>query len=181
MILSDNKSYIEKAKKLSTQSRENQIHYEHEEIGFNYRMSNILAAIGIGQLNSIDEYVNKTRKIFKLYKNSFNNISNIEFMPEIIDGRSTNWLSVMILKENSYTEIKKIINIFEEYNVECRPIWKPMHMQPYYNECDFIFSEKTSVSQYLFEHGLCLPSGSDLLKEDQFKIIQILKNLIKVL
>ena len=100
-------------------------------------------------------------------------------MPEIIYGKSTNWLSVLILKEKSYSEIIDIINFFSKLNIECRPIWKPMHLQPYYNKCDFIYVAKNPVSKYLFDHGLCLPSGCSLTKEDQNRIIEILINQIK--
>ncbi len=179
MILSDNEKYIIKAKKYSTQSRENELHYEHKEIGYNYRMSNVLAAIGIGQLEVLDDYVNKTRAIFNAYKVKTNKIDSIEFMPEILNGRSTNWLSVLILKKKSYEEIKELINFFNELNIECRPVWKPMHLQPYYNKCDFIHVEKNPVSVYLFNHGLCLPSGCSLNEEEQNKIIEILISQIK--
>ena len=179
MLLSDNETYIKKAKKYSTQSRENELHYEHKEIGYNYRMSNVLAAIGIGQLDCLDMFVNKTRGIFKAYKAKLEKIEGIEFMPEIIQGRSTNWLSVLLLKEKSYNEIIEIINFFAELNIECRPIWKPMHLQPYYNKCDFIYVKKNPVSKYLFDHGLCLPSGCSLTNQEQKQIIEILMSQIK--
>ena len=170
MILSENKSYIRKAKKLSTQSREKKLHYEHIEIGYNYRMSNILASIGLAQLHYLDSYVNKTREIFSIYKENLQCIKGIEFMPEINGGRSTNWLSAILLKDNSFSEINKLINYLEINNVEARPIWKPMHLQPLYHKCDFFYIEKNPVSEFLFEHGICLPSGCGLNEEDQFKI-----------
>ena len=148
MILSNNKDYIEKAKKLSTQARE-KIYYEHLEIGYNYRMSNILAALGLAQLNYLDYYVDKTRRIFQIYKKNLKSINGIEFMPEIKGGKSTNWLSAILLKKTSYKEINNLITYLNEKNVESRPIWKPMHMQPLYSNYDFFSVEKNPVSEFL--------------------------------
>ena len=178
MILSNNEDHINKAKKLSSQARENKLHYEHIELGYNYRMSNILAALGLAQLNSLDNYVNKTRKIFQTYKKNLKSVNEIEFMPEIKGGRSTNWLSVFLLKEKSYKEIKNLIIYLNRNNVECRPIWKPMHMQPLYAKADFFSINKKSVSEYLFENGICLPSGCNLKKEDQSLISLGIKNYL---
>jgi len=166
MILSNNEDLILKAKKLSTQSRENKIFYEHKEIGYNYRMSNILAAIGIAQLDSLDDYVKIKRKIFNIYKKKLSTISGINFMPEILGGKSTNWLSALILKKNSFLEIKKMINFFNKKNIELRHIWKPMHLQPLYKGYELYFIEKNPVSKFLFYHGLCLPSGCSLTDDD---------------
>ena len=179
MILSNNEEYILKAKKLSTQSRENKTYYEHKEIGYNYRMSNILAAIGVSQLRIIDSNVEKTRKVFNIYKKELKNILNIEFMPEIENGKSTNWLSVILLRDKTFKDIKNIVKIFENLNIECRPICKPMHLQPYYKSFDFIFKEKYPISQFLFNHGLCLPSGCSLKKDEQIEISNVLINILK--
>ncbi len=179
MILSNNEYYIRKAKKLSTQARENKIHYEHIELGYNYRMSNILASIGIAQLLSLDNFVNKTRSVFKLYKKNFQNIDEINFMPEIKGGRSTNWLSVILLKERNNNEINSLISYLNYYNVECRPIWKPMHLQPLYSNEKLFYVEKSPVSKYLFEHGLCLPSGCSISDEEQKKISLGIINYLK--
>ena len=178
MILSNNKDYIEKAKKLSTQAREKKIYYEHLEIGYNYRMSNILAALGLAQLNYLDYYVDKTRRIFQIYKKNLKSINGIEFMPEIKGGKSTNWLSAILLKKTSYKEINNLITYLNEKNVESIPIWKPMHMQPLYSNYDFFSVEKNPVSEFLFEHGICLPSGCNLNKEDQIKISIGIKNYL---
>ena len=179
MILSNNEDHIKKAKKLSTQAREKKLHYEHIELGYNYRMSNILAALGLAQLNSLDDYVNKTRKIFQTYKKNLKSVNEIEFMPEIKGGRSTNWLSVFLLKEKSHKEIKNLIVYLNRNNVECRPIWKPMHMQPLYSKSDFFSINEKSVSEYLFENGICLPSGCNLKQEDQSLISLGIKNYLK--
>ena len=179
MILSNNEDHIKKVKKLSSQAREKKLYYEHVELGYNYRMSNILAALGLAQLNLLDDYVNKTRKIFQIYKKNLKSVKQIEFMPEIEGGRSTNWLSVFLLKEKSYKEIKNLIIYLNKNNVECRPIWKPMHMQPLYSKADFFSINKKPVSKYLFENGICLPSGCNLKKEDQDKISIGIKNYLK--
>ena len=174
MIVSNNEFLIEKAKKLSTQAREDKLYYHHKEIGFNYRMSNILASIGIAQLKKLDAYVNKTRKIFNYYKTSLEHYNCYKFMPEIIGGRSTNWLTVLLLKTNDNKKIKKIIKSFLDHNIEVRPIWKPMHLQPIYKNEDFYFFNRKPISKYLFENGICLPSGVSLDQNDQDKIINIL-------
>ena len=179
MILSNNEDYIKRAKKLSTQAREKKLYYEHVESGYNYRMSNILAALGIAQLNYLNDYVNKTRKIFQIYKKNLKSVNEIEFMPEIKGGRSTNWLSVFLLKEKSYEVIKNLIIYLNSNNVESRPIWKPMHMQPLYSKADFFSINKKSVSEYLFANGVCLPSGCNLRKEDQAIISLGIKNYLK--
>ena len=179
MILSNNEDYISKAKKLSTQSRENELHYEHIEIGYNYRLSNILASIGLAQLNHLDEIIFKKRSINKSYKNILCNEENILFMPEIKGGKSTYWLSAIILNDISFEHIQKIINYFLNLNVELRNIWKPMHLQPLYKSNEFISVEKKPVSEYLFIHGICLPSGCSLKYEDQKKISRILINQIR--
>ena len=179
MILSNNEEYIKKAKKISTQSREEKIYYEHKEIGYNYRMSNILASIGLAQLNHLDDNVNMTRQIFKLYKRDLEGVEAIDFMPEIEGGRSTNWLSVILLKQKSFNEINKIISYLNEYNIETRPIWKPMHLQPLYSKYEFFYVEEIPVSKFLFEHGICLPSGCNLNEEDQVKISKAIIKYLK--
>ena len=174
MILSDNEYYVNKAKKLSTQSKENEIHYEHLELGYNYRMSNILASIGIAQMLSIDKYVKKRRKVYSNYKNYLKSLKNVKFVPRLINGKSTNWLSTVLITNKSYSTIKDLIKKFNNLNVECRPFWKPMHLQPLYKSSDFFHIKKKPVSEYLFAHGLCLPSDPYLKIEDQKKICNFL-------
>jgi pyridoxal phosphate-dependent aminotransferase EpsN len=178
MLLSDKKNYIDKARKLSTQSREEAIHYEHTEIGYNYRMSNVLAAIGRAQFKSLDEYVEKTRFIFNYYLNNLKDKVGITFMPEIYKGRSTNWLSVILIENMKHKKIENIINSFSKKNIEIRPIWKPMHLQPVFNGYKFFYVNKKPVSEYLFEHGLCLPSGTNLSNKDLDIIINLLEHKI---
>ena len=175
MLLSNNEDYVIKAKKLASQSREDTIHYEHKEIGYNYRMSNILAALGRAQLKTLNSYVAKKRNIFKYYYNNLNEIKNIVFMPEIKHGKSSKWLSVILLKDKTHDQIEDIIKCFENENIETRPIWKPMHLQPIFSDTPFYHYLSNPLSKNLFEHGLCLPSGSGLTNKDMDKIINILR------
>ena len=174
MLLSQNGSHIKNAKKLSSQAREDALHYEHKVVGYNYRMSNILAALGRAQLKKLNQYVEKRRKIYNYYEKRLNGNRGISFMPEIIDGRSTRWLSVIISEKSNHKIIEKVINNCSDENIEIRPIWKPMHMQPVFEGTSFYTSHKYPLSSHLFEHGLCLPSGSNLSNNDQDRIIDII-------
>ena len=174
MLLTDRSEFVLKAKKLSTQSREEALHYEHAQVGYNYRLSNILAALGRAQLKSLDQYVEKRRKIFNYYYNNLKDIEGIRFMPEIENGKSTRWLSVVLMENINHDKIEDIIRSFSEENIEVRPIWKPMHLQPVFEDASFYYNSQKPISASLFEHGLCLPSGSDLSKNDLNRIIELL-------
>ena len=174
MLLTDRSEFVLKAKKLSTQSREEALHYEHAQVGYNYRLSNILAALGRAQLKSLDQYVEKRRKIFNYYYNNLKNVEGIRFMPEIENGKSTRWLSVVLMENINHDKIEDIIRSFSEENIEVRPIWKPMHLQPVFEDASFYYNGQKPISASLFEHGLCLPSGSDLSKSDLNRIIDLL-------
>ncbi|MDA9656643.1 aminotransferase class I/II-fold pyridoxal phosphate-dependent enzyme [Candidatus Marinimicrobia bacterium] len=180
MLVSENQKYIEKAKFLSTQAKEDQIHYEHKELGYNYRMSNLLASIGIGQLMQLDTYILKRKSIFKRYKNSLSHIDGFIFPDEVPFGNSNYWLTtVFINHQKEKIDRNKIINALEKENIESRPIWKPMHLQPLYKSADYITQDNNDVSAQLFNEGLCLPSGSNLLKKEQDKIIDIILSQVK--
>ena len=174
MLLTDRSEFVLKAKKLSTQSREEALHYEHAQVGYNYRLSNILAALGRAQLKSLDQYVEKRREIFNYYYNNLKNVEGIRFMPEIENGKSTRWLSVVLMENINHDKIEDIIRSFSEENIEVRPIWKPMHLQPVFEDAAFYYNGQKPISSSLFEHGLCLPSGSDLSKNDLNRIIELL-------
>ena len=174
MLLTDRSEFVLKAKKLSTQSREEALHYEHAQVGYNYRLSNILAALGRAQLKSLDQYVEKRREIFNYYYNNLKNVEGIRFMPEIENGKSTRWLSVVLMENINHDKIEDIIRSFSEENIEVRPIWKPMHLQPVFEDASFYYNGQKPISAGLFEHGLCLPSGSDLSKNDLNRIIELL-------
>ena len=174
MLLTDRSEFVLEAKKLSTQSREEALHYEHAQVGYNYRLSNILAALGRAQLKSLDQYVEKRRKIFNYYYNNLKNVEGIRFMPEIKNGKSARWLSVVLMENINHDKIEDIIRSFSEENIEVRPIWKPMHLQPVFEDAAFYYNGQKPISASLFEHGLCLPSGSDLSKNDLNRIIDLL-------
>ena len=174
MLLTDKSEFVLEAKKLSTQSREEALHYEHAQVGYNYRLSNILAALGRAQLKSLDQYVEKRREIFNYYYNNLKNVEGIRFMPEIENGKSTRWLSVVLMENINHDKIEDIIRSFSEENIEVRPIWKPMHLQPVFEDASFYYNSQKPISASLFEHGLCLPSGSDLSKNDLNRIIELL-------
>ena len=175
MLLSNNEAHVTNAKKLATQSREEAFHYQHTQIGYNYRMSNILAALGRAQLKSLKSYVDKRRNNFEYYYNNLKDINDLTFMPEIKNGKSSRWLSVILLKNKTHNDIEEIIKVFQKESIETRPIWKPMHLQPVFSGTPFYHYSLNPLSKNLFDHGLCLPSGSNLSNNDMDKIINILR------
>jgi dTDP-4-amino-4,6-dideoxygalactose transaminase len=155
MLLGHNSALIQKAKFLATQAREDAPFYEHKEIGFNYRMSNIVAAIGRGQLKTIEERVQKRREIFNRYKKELGNIPGIEFMPEPGWSRSNRWLTCMVIDPKIIRTTPEELRLaLEKENIESRPLWKPMHLQPVFKECPHYTN---GISESLFLQGLCLP------------------------
>ncbi len=180
MLVSDNEDYVKKARFLSTQAREPEIHYEHKELGYNYRMSNLLAAVGRGQLELIDDRVSKRISIFNHYEESLSHVDGFTFMKEGDSCKSNRWLTTLTVDDKiSGISRNQIIEFLDKENIESRPVWKPMHMQHFYKKFDYIKSNSQDVSAELFQNGLCLPSGSNLLKEQQNRIIEIILSLIK--
>ena len=178
MLVSNNEDYVNKARFLATQAREPELHYEHRELGYNYRMSNLLAAVGRGQLQSLDKFVNKRRDIYNKYYNSLSTLDGIKFMQEAEYGKSNRWLTALTVNEKvAGISRSGIINALEKENIESRPVWKPMHLQPLYKGADYV-SLDGDISKNLFENGLCLPSGSSLSEVDQGRIIDIILSLI---
>jgi dTDP-4-amino-4,6-dideoxygalactose transaminase len=160
MLVSDDQALIARARHLATQARDPTPHYEHSEIGYNYRMSNVLAAIGRGQLQVLHKRVAARRRNYRLYREALGDLPGIEFMPEAPWGRSTCWLTCLTLDpEVLGTDREKVQLALEEANIEARPVWKPMHLQPVFAEYPSVGGE---VSAQLFDRGLCLPSGSNL-------------------
>ena len=177
MLVSDNRGYIEQAQFLSTQARDTAPHYQHSRIGYNYRLSNLLAAVGRGQLERLDEKVAKKRFINKCYRGALNDLPGIEFMPEASYGRSNCWLTVILISPERFgTDREGVRLALETENIESRPIWKPMHMQPVYKNCKIVGG---SVSEDLFRRGLCLPSGTQLSEEDLDRVVRIIKKCWK--
>lgn len=180
MLVSNNEEGINKVRFWSTQARDNARHYEHTELGYNYRMSNIVAGIGRGQLRVLKERIAKKKEIFEIYKEAFKEIEDIEMMPICEYGEPNYWLTTITIKENSKVKPLDIILALEKENIESRPIWKPMHMQPYYKEYKFYSHNndgEISVAEDIFNRGLCLPSDTKMTKEEQDRVIKIIKEL----
>ena len=161
---------------LATQARENKRYYEHEVVGFNYRLSNVLAGIGIGQMKVLDKRIAKKKLIFESYKGEFKNIKNLEMMNISKNGEPNYWLSVALLNKESNVKPIDIIVLLEKNNIESRYVWKPMHLQPVYEKYDFITVEANkSVAQDLYERGICLPSDTKMEDKDIQRVVKIIK------
>ena len=183
MLVSQDKERIQKVRFWATQSREPARHYEHKEIGYNYRMSNICAGIGRGQLKVLDQRIEKKTKIYEKYKEAFKDIPAITMHPVPANTKPNHWLSVMQIDKKSKINPIDIIEALEKENIETRPVWKPMHMQPVFEKYDFVTlggnNGYSSVSQELFERGVCLPSDTKMTDEEQERVIEIIKELFK--
>lgn len=172
MLVSDNEDKIAKVRFWSTQSKDTARHYQHSELGFNYRMSNVVAGIGRGQLKVLDKRVVKKKYIFEFYKRELGQLEGVNFMP-INDWNEPNyWLSCITL--NGKVKPLDIMEVLEKEKIESRPIWKPMHMQPFFAGYDFIGE---GVSEKLFESGVCLPSDTKITDEDLNRVCGIIKGL----
>lgn len=173
MVVSDDKDLIDKVKFWATQARDPEIYYQHSELGFNYRMSNILAAIGRGQLRVLDERVAKKRDIFARYLAALGDLPGVEFMPEPDYGRATRWLTcLMIDPKIAGVDRDAVIEELDKHNIESRPTWKPMHLQPLYKGCKIVGGK---VSEELFAKGLCLPSGTGMTDDDLERVIGVVR------
>ncbi|HLQ82375.1 MAG TPA: aminotransferase class I/II-fold pyridoxal phosphate-dependent enzyme [Pseudogracilibacillus sp.] len=180
-LISNNEEAIQKARFLSTQARDPALHYQHSEVGYNYRMSNIVAGIGRGQLEVLDDRVNARRANFKRYEAAFADIKGIHFQPELKNTYSNRWLTALTVDpEVTGVTRTEIIERLEESNIEARPVWKPMHLQPLFEGVAYYpHEEGKSASDELFENGLCLPSGSNMTQEQQDKVIEIIKGMLE--
>jgi len=172
MLVSDNEEGISKVRFWSTQARDKARHYQHSEIGYNYRMSNIVAGIGRGQLKVLDQRIAKKKYIFEFYKRELNGLVGIEFMPVNNWNEPNFWLTCITL--NGRIKPIDIILALENENIESRPVWKPMHMQPVFKDYDFIGK---GVSNKIFETGVCLPSDTKMTDEDLSRICDVIKRL----
>jgi len=162
-LVANDENKIAKSRFLATQARDAAPHYQHSEIGFNYRMSNIAAGIGRGQMLVLDEWVEKRRANFEFYKNAFAN-KGFEFLEERNGAYSNRWLTTALLSSELSFDREELRKALEEKNIETRPLWKPMHLQPIFKDCDAFLN---GVSEKLFDRGICLPSGSSLTDEDR--------------
>ncbi|WP_271766994.1 DegT/DnrJ/EryC1/StrS family aminotransferase [Aquimarina algiphila] len=173
-LISKNKEHRDKAIFWATQSRDNAPHYEHSEIGYNYRMSNITAGIGRGQMEVLEPHVNNRRSNFEFYKKNLEDSSEIKFLEEPSGYYSNRWLTCI---ETSSYQLREAIRLsLAEENIESRPLWKPMHLQAVFADCDAYLN---GISDDLFDRGLCLPSGSNLEEDDLYRIVSVIKNVLR--
>jgi len=178
MLVSDCEEYTRKALFLATQAREPARHYEHKEIGYNYRMSNVVAGIGRGQMKHLDEHVEKKKMIYMHYKEAFADISEIKMNPYREESEPNFWLSSILLSEDCDVTPIMIMEVLEKENIETRPIWKPMHLQPVFAANGFIqIKEGISVGEDIYNRGVCLPSDIKNTEEDMELIIGIIRGL----
>lgn len=171
-MVSNNKERIEKVRFWSTQSRDPARHYQHSELGYNYRMSNIIAGIGRGQLKVLDQRIEKKRYIYGFYKKELGGLEGVEMMPINEWNEPNCWLSCMTVKGK--VRPIDIMEALEKENIESRPIWKPMHMQPFYEGYDFIGE---GVSEKIFENGVCLPSDTKMTDGDLSRVVEVIRGL----
>ena len=168
-LLADDPALVERARHLASQARQPAAHYEHEEVGYNYRLSNLLAAVGRAQLARLDGFVERRREINRRYRAALEGIDGIAFLPEAPGGRSNCWLTCVLLDEDRLgVGLEQVREHLETHNIEARPVWKPMHLQPVYRGCRVIGG---AVAEDFFRRGLCLPSGSSLSNEGQQRVI----------
>lgn len=172
-LVSNDDTMIAKARFLATQARDDAPHYQHSHIGYNYRMSNIVAGIGRGQMNVLDERISQRRANNVKYRNYFEGLQGITFQDELEERFSNYWLTTILINHPKYTREDLRLKL-EEANIESRPLWKPMHMQPVFNDAPYYGS---NVCEELFDKGLCLPSGSNLTDADFERIFNTLDNL----
>jgi dTDP-4-amino-4,6-dideoxygalactose transaminase len=170
-LISDEEELINKARFLSTQARDDAPHYQHSQIGYNYRMSNIAAGIGRGQMKVLAKRISQRRANFDFYESNFSDIEGIEFHKEPKDMFSNRWLTALTVdpEETGGISREDIRLRMQEHNIESRPLWKPMHLQPVYESFPYYGN---GISDRLFENGLCLPSGSNLSAEDRDRILK---------
>lgn len=177
MLISFDRAAIEHARKLSTQARDTAPHYQHSEIGYNYRLSNILAGIGRAQLRMIEDRVTARRNNFAFYERSLGSLPGLTFMPEAPWGRHTRWLTTLTIDAAEFgTDREAVRFALDAESIEARPVWKPMHLQPVFADLE---SCGGGVAESLFTHGLCLPSGSDLTTTDLERVTEVIHRVAR--
>ncbi|PGA19847.1 DegT/DnrJ/EryC1/StrS family aminotransferase [Priestia aryabhattai] len=183
MLVSNDVAALQQARFLATQARDSAPHYQHSQLGYNYRMSNILAGVGRAQLQVLENRVETRRKIFERYYQELSSLSGIAFMPELSNTKTNRWLTVLTVNEKEAgTSAAELVQAFNEQNIEARPVWKPLHMQPLFKGVRYYsHDENKDVAQQLFKTGICLPSGSSMTEGEQNKVIECLKKGLKVL
>lgn len=177
MLVSQEQDLVQKATFLATQARDPARHYQHSQIGYNYRMSNVTAGIGRGQLLHLEEHKKKKKELYQQYTAAFADLPDISMNPMNPDGDANNWLSCMTIRKGCLVTPNQIMDALDAKNIESRPIWKPMHLQPVFAECRFFkhTDEDISVGEDIFNRGLCLPSDIKNTSQDMDQIIQIVR------
>ncbi len=178
MLVSDDPDLVAKARFLSTQARDPAPHYQHSEIGFNYRMSNILAGVGRGQLHVLRSRVEARRQVFQAYRDALADLDCIIWMPEPEWSYSTHWLTACTINSRARVDSHAVMQHLAAELIEARPLWKPMHLQPVFNGCRYFSHGAESVSDQLFERGLCLPSGSNLPGGDIERVVEVIRKVL---
>ncbi|NHM29260.1 DegT/DnrJ/EryC1/StrS family aminotransferase [Neobacillus terrae] len=180
MLVSDDREALQKARFLATQARDAAPHYQHSQIGFNYRLSNILAGIGRAQLGVLEDRITARRAIFQRYFEDLSSLPGFTFMPELTDTFSNRWLTALTINEKEAgISVKEILRSLSEENIEARPVWKPLHLQPVFEKKKYYpHNTQESVSETLFNNGLCLPSGSNMTEKDIDTVIHYIKKAV---
>jgi pyridoxal phosphate-dependent aminotransferase EpsN len=177
MLVSQDKALIDKVQFWATQARNPAPHYEHSEVGYNYRLSNVLAAVGRGQLHVLKQRAEARRRNFEYYQKALGDLPGLAFMPEADYGRCTRWLTcITIDPEAAGMDREKVRLAMTAENIESRPVWKPMHLQPLFRNCAYYGG---AVAERLFDHGRCLPSGSKLTTTDRDRVIDVIRRVYK--
>lgn len=175
MLVSDDSQLVSKARFLATQARDPAPHYQHSEIGYNYRLSNVLAGIGRGQLRVLGDRVAARRHNFEVYQQALGSLPGIEFMPEATFGRATRWLTCLTINPITFGADREQVRLaLAKQQIEARPVWKPLHLQPVFADCECIGG---AIAEDLFKWGMCLPSGSNLMIEDLERVIQAIAEI----
>jgi dTDP-4-amino-4,6-dideoxygalactose transaminase len=180
MLVADDPALVARARKLATQAREPAPHYEHVETGFNYRMSNVLAGIGRGQLRVLQQRVEQRRAVFESYRQALADVAQLQWMPQPAAMRSTRWLTCFTLAgEGAALRRDRLLRNLERHSIEARPVWKPMHLQPLFRDAPyFAHAPGEDVAAGLFEAGVCLPSGSNLTQAQQARVVDQLRRAL---
>lgn len=180
MLVSNDTEALQRARFLSTQAKDPARHYQHSELGYNYRMSNLLAGVGRAQLAVLEDRVYRRREIFRRYQDELGAWSGLQFMPELVGTRSNRWLTTLIIDEKlTGCTPTTLLDALAEQNIEARPIWKPMHLQPLYRYLQYYpHQENVSISDRLFHEGICLPSGSAMTSEEQTRVIETIQDVL---
>ncbi len=170
---------IQKALFWATQAREQAAHYEHREIGYNYRLSNVSAGIGLGQMQVLTQRIAKKKAIYEMYQTAFQSSSVLKMMTIMDYGESNYWLSVATLADDCGFEPRALIDFLASHNIESRAFWKPMHLQPVFAECSYVTREDHhDVSGHLFNRGMCLPSDTKMTVEQQQRVISLIQDFM---